>query len=332
MWATKFLLIFMILAPLLESKSQDIHLTDYKTFSNFFNPAQTGDYLGYVKVQASTRTQYERTYEQGMIGTQFNAFSPISKKHWIGVGLNFVYDRSGSLSLETTGGDLLMAYHIPLGKKQNQTISIGGSYGFATIGADTKNYKSENTILGNFDPDKLALSTLNTQIFSSSAGIYFKSKILKIHLLKAGISIIRLNSPVFSVLGNKSEASWGKRLNVFVSHKHTINKMIQIEPAIYFSQSENQNNINLQIFSEWKLTKKSNWKAAIGIAQRWDESTDFITGYKTENLYISLAFDILSSSSAGVLRNPGAIELGGYYIFYKNTKPKIKPTIFCPKL
>jgi hypothetical protein len=183
--------------------------------------------------------------------------------------------------------------------------------------------------LGNFDPDKLALSTLNTQIFSSSAGIYFKSKILKIHLLKAGISIIRLNSPVFSVLGNKSEASWGKRLNVFVSHKHTINKMIQIEPAIYFSQSENQNNINLQILSEWKLTKKSNWKAAIGIAQRWDESTDFITGYKTENLYISLAFDILSSSvlpECCATRAPLSWEVTTSFIKIPN--PKLNPPYF----
>lgn len=332
MKATIYLWIFLVLIIHVQSNSQDIHLTDYRTFSNFFNPAQTGDYIGHVKVQASTRTQYERTYEQGMVGTQFNAFSPISKKHWIGVGFNFVYDRSGSLSLKATGGDLLVAYHIPLGKKQNQTISVGGSFGFASIGVDTKNYKSENTILGNFDPDKLALSTLNAQIFSSNVGIYFKSTILHKHLLKAGISIIRLNSPVFNVLGNKYEANWGKRLNVFVSHKHTINKMIQIEPAIYFSQSENQNNINLQILSEWKFIKTNNWKATIGIAQRWDESTDFITGYKTENLYISLAFDILSSTSAGVLRNPGAIELGGYYIFYKNIKHKIKPTIFCPKL
>jgi type IX secretion system PorP/SprF family membrane protein len=311
---------------------QDAHLTDYRTFSNFFNPAQTGEFVGHIKLQASTRTQYERTYEQGFVGLQFNVLSPISKKHWIGIGANFLYDHSGTLSLDATGGDLLIGYHIPLGKKQNQTISIGGSLGLMSLSVDTKNYKSESTILGNPDPDRLALNSLNPQIFSGNVGIYFQSKIAKKHLFKTGLSLIRVNEPRFKVFGNTTGSAWGKRWNAHIAYRHTLNKMLQLEPAIYYSQSEYQKNLNLQAISEWKLAQNYKWRALVGLAQRWDESIDIITGYKSEQLYLSLSFDILTVSSADVIRNPGAIELGGYYIFHKHTRPKVKPIIFCPRL
>lgn len=324
--------IIILLCLSLALKAQDAHLTNYRTVSNFFNPALTGDFTGHLKIQATTRTQYERTYEQGIIGFQSNIFSPINKKHWIGVGLNFIYDHAGSLSLDASGGDFLVGYHIPMGKKQLQTLSFCGSFGFSNLSIDTKNYKSESTILGIADPDKQALNNLSTQIFSVNAGVYFKTIISKKNQLRAGISVIRLNSPKFRVLGTTNNDSWGSRTNAFASYSLMLNKMIRIEPAMYYSHSENQNNINLQMLSEWKLSQAYHWSAMLGIAHRWDESFDLITGYKAQQLYISLSFDILSAATSEVLRNPGAIELGAYYIIVKNLKPTVKPIIFCPKL
>jgi type IX secretion system PorP/SprF family membrane protein len=300
--------------------------------SNFFNPSLTGSYIGHIKVQASTRTQYERTYEQGMVGVQLNVFSPINKRHWMAVGTNFIYDHSGTLSLNATGGDLFLAYHIPLGKKQDQTISIGGSFGLTSLSADAKDYKSETTILGLVDPDKIALNSFNPQIISGNAGISFRSKILKKHQFSVGFAVVRLNEPTFKVLGNSAGSAWGRRWNAHMAYKHTLNKLLQLEPAIFYSHSELQNNLNTQLVSEWKVNPNQKWNGVIGIAHRWQESLNIITGFKTEKLYISLSFDILTNTAADVLRNPGAIELGGFYIFERIVKPQVKPIIFCPRL
>lgn len=44
-------------------------------------------------------------------------------------------------------------------KKQKNTISLGGSLGYASLFSDPNKYKSEATILGIADPDKRALPT-----------------------------------------------------------------------------------------------------------------------------------------------------------------------------
>lgn len=82
--------------------SQDLHLTNYQANSPFFNPAASGDFKGFLKAGASVRSQYSRTYEQGIFHADANFFSPIHNSHWISAGIQLQYDRAGVLRLSQT--------------------------------------------------------------------------------------------------------------------------------------------------------------------------------------------------------------------------------------
>lgn len=312
--------------------SQDVHFTNYRTVSNFFNPAQTGDFRGYLKLQVSSRTQYQRTYEHGVAGLEMNFASPINKNHWIGAGLNLNYDKTGSLDLKTTGGGLNLGYHITTDKKQNSIISIGGAINRFAITANADKYQSESTILGIPDADRNTINNLNVSVLSLHAGIHYKTKINKKNVLEAGFALAHLNNSHYIILGSPDQPSLGSRFNIHTAYRTELTKMITLQPSVYLSFTEKQNNTNLQLMSEWKIAKKNKWKGIIGMSHRIGESLDFITGYAADRLYISLSFDVLTSQTVDFIPNPGAIELGAYYIIYKTHKPKLQPVIFCPRL
>lgn len=311
--------------------SQDVHFTNYRTVTNFFNPAQTGDFRGYLKLQVASRTQYQRTYEHGVAGVELNFVSPINKNHWIGAGFNLNYDKTGSLALKTTGGGLNVAYHIPIDKKQNNVISIGAAINRFSLTANTDQYRSESTLLGIPDNDRKVLNDFNANALSIHSGVHFKSRINKKNVFEAGFAVIHLNNPTYKILGG-NDASLGTRFNIHTAYKTEVSKVVALHPAIYLSFAEKQSNVNLQMLSEWRVAKKNKWKGIVGLSHRMGESLDFITGYAAERLYISLSFDVLTSQTVDFIPNPGAIELGAYYILYKPHTPKLKPIVFCPRL
>ncbi len=316
----------------LQLSAQDIHFTDYRNVSNFFNPAMTGDFLGQIKIQGTARTQYERNYETGMLGGQVNVFSPLNNSHWVGIGANILFDQSGTLNLRTTGGELNVGYHIPMGKKGLSTISLGGGFSAYNLSINTQNYRSELQILGQTDPDLNILNGFNPLLISFQAGVYFKSTINKKHLFKMGAATTHLNNPEFKALGSANNPSFGRRWNALILYDWQLSKYLNIEPAIFYSISEKQNNTNLQIIAGWNPHIEKQRKFLGGITHRLQESVGIIIGYQTDSYRLSLSFDVLTGLSSDLLRNPGAIELGGYYIFKNHKKPKVKPIIACPRL
>jgi type IX secretion system PorP/SprF family membrane protein len=312
--------------------SQDVHFTNYRTVTNFFNPAQTGDFRGYLKLQVASRTQYQRTYEHGVAGVELNFISPINKNHWIGAGFNLNYDKTGSLALKTTGGGLNVAYHIPIDKKQNNVISIGAAINRFSLTANTDQYRSESTLLGIPDNDRNVLNDFNANALSIHSGVHLKSRIDKKNVFEVGFAVIHLNNPTYKILGGNDDASLGSRFNIHTTYKTEVSKVVSLQPAVYLSFAEKQSNVNIQMLSEWRIAKKNKWKGILGLSHRMGESLDFITGYATERLYISLSFDVLTSQSVDFIPNPGGIELGAFYILFKPHTPKLKPIIFCPRL
>ncbi|MBK9254707.1 MAG: PorP/SprF family type IX secretion system membrane protein [Saprospiraceae bacterium] len=326
-----FTLLFVLLKTEL-SVSQDLHFTNYRSVSNNFNPAQTGDFLGRTKYQGSTRTQYEHTYNQSVAGLQFNYASPFRDNDWIGAGFNLNYDLAGALSFRALGGDLNLAYHMSLDEKGKNILSAGGGIGLIDLSTKGNDYRSELTILGNPDPDISKVENFSVKVITYSSGLYFKSRIGKSNFFRTGISMMYMNNPTFDITGQQKNSSLGSRINVFASYSVDVSELINLGPAVYTSFSERQNNINLQLLSEIKISKEYKWRGVAGISHRVGESVDIIAGYKTDNIYISLAFDILTSTTAEILQNPGAIELGAYYIIPYHKRPAPKPVILCPRI
>jgi type IX secretion system PorP/SprF family membrane protein len=312
--------------------SQDAHYTNNRYASNAFNPAFSGKFLGNFKFQLATRTQYQSVFLQGLAGAEMNIKSPIHKRHWIGAGVNFGVDQSGSLALTTTGGGVRIGYHMPMDKKNKTIISIGGGLDLLNVGANTKKYVSETTLLNLPDPDQKTLDKFNANVISANVGIGLSIKPSKKDEVNLGVAVMHLNNPSFTIIDNTKEPSFGSRFNLSGTYTKVVNKQFNIEPAIFYSFSERQSNLNLQMMSSWQLNKSYEWRAVSGIAMRAGESIDLILGYQSNKFYTTVSFDIVTNSLASHISNPGGIELGAFYIFNKDAKPKIEPVLFCPRL
>jgi type IX secretion system PorP/SprF family membrane protein len=310
---------------------KDPHYSNNRAVSNYFNPAQTGDFAGTWKLHMSIRTQYQRVFENGVAGVEMNINSPLSNKHWIGVGANMLYDKMGSLAFKSTGGTINLGYHMFLDKKKKSSVSLGGGIGSLTMGLDASNYRSELTLLGMTDIDKMPVSDFNGRINTMQLGLLYKSTLDKKNRMSLGVALMHLNAPKFNIVTNK-DVGMGRRVNIQASLITQVKKLISIEPGVYLSFSEHQSNLNLQVHSEWKLTKDASWSGVTGLYHRLGESIGLTVGYKSDKTYIAFNFDILTGKVGQVLNNFGAMELGGYHIINKYVKPVVKPIFFCPRI
>ncbi len=321
---------FLFVLLVLGLHAQDLHFSNYRNISSFFNPAQTGDFLGTYKMQGAVRSQYDKTYQQSMIGGQINFESPASPMHWISCGINVMYDQAGSLKQSAKGIGIALAYHVIATDKSFVALGISGQQ--ISLGADTKFYKSENSILNKPDPDFNLLKDFNPSLLTFATGIHYKQVVSKKSALMTGIAFTHINTPGFTFAGGKTTSTYGNRINFNVNFKTKVSKMITLEPATYLSFSESQTNINLQLLSEWAIKKDAAWKGVLGLSNRASESIAFLAGYTSSRLSVTASYDMLYNSLQNPLNKFGAIELGAYYVIVAKDRSKRKAEAVCPRL
>lgn len=325
-------ILFLCLIVRLDVYGQDLHYTNYRNVQNAFNPGSTGNFLGSIKLQGIYRGQYSGTYNNFIIGGEGNITSPLNNKHWIGLGMNISNDRAGDLNLKTRGGGVAVGYHVPLNKKSTSRIAIGYRMDMLTITSDAKNYKSELTILGRDDNDKKLLTDFKENYRSMSGGVVYYNTISKKSTIETGVALMHFNKPSFSFKSSNNKSIIGQRLNFHFRLLQSMNPKLNIEPAIYFSSSEYQTNVNLQFFTDYKINKKNNWAIVAGLGNRMGESFDLTLGYKSMNTYFTMSYDYLYGDRNNFIGNTGAIELGAYHIITLRKKPKLVPILLCPRL
>jgi len=319
--------------------SQDLHFTNYRNISSFFNPAYNGDFSGTYKIQANARSQFDNTYKTAVFGVAYNLWSPLkSDKHWIGIGIDLEYDKSGDLAFGGAGGGLLLSYHIMLDKKGNSVFSIGGSYKSTSVGftEDSEAFNDAQKISsGSFNKDDYEKIDNISGFSSWDAGISFKSKLNKSNEVKLGVAMMHLNKPHFTFSKQGGQSTIGRRLNINANFKSYFNNRFSLEPSVYYSivnDVDKQSNINLQMVGEYQIKKKGKWWLIAGLGYRTGDSFDIITGMRSENTYISFSFDVNVSEYAKVINRVGALELGAYHIILVKQKIKFDPVIYCPRL
>lgn len=219
-----FLLFFAVLGSL---QAQDLHYTLFNMSPLSLNPANTGAFLGTVRVGGIYRGQWWAVGDRGYNTPGGYVDAPIIRgfrdQDWVGVGAYILQDRSGSIRFTTRSNGLSGAYHLGLDKKGESVLTLG-----VQIGSITRSLRSRDILLGsNWDAaegefmsyddggmEDPAIGTgggtgtggnmnANDNDISNSyldirAGLLFKQKIDDFDNFEAGVAFGHLNVPNYT--------------------------------------------------------------------------------------------------------------------------------------
>lgn len=223
-----FLLFFAVLGSL---QAQDLHYTLFNMSPLSLNPANTGAFLGTVRVGGIYRGQWWAVGDRGYNTPGGYVDAPIIRgfrdQDWVGVGAYILQDRSGSIRFTTRSNGLSGAYHLGLDKKSKSVLTLG-----VQIGSITRSLRSRDILLGsNFDaengifedynsgddnaiggggaggggggsnPGNMNDNDVSNSYLDVRAGLLFKQKIDDFDNFEAGVAFGHVNVPNYTFGG-----------------------------------------------------------------------------------------------------------------------------------
>lgn len=326
----KTLKLAVLLLIALRVSGQDLHFTNYRNTPLFFNPSETGQFTGNIRLGAIGRQQFssfiDKPYSSLAINADVNTRFALRKYDWTSIGVSMSQDKAGDLDLGFKSGMISVAYHFANSEKYASIFTFGIQFGSGQY-----KLKPDKAVFGQMtEKDKLANFTKSYNDFG--LGINYFRLVGKTNYLRSGIALMHFLSPEFNGIVQNNEVS--SRINVNVNYGMVLDKKVTIEPAIYFSKYSNVYNINLQTMSYVNLSSKNkeNILLKTGLGYRVGDAMEILLGTRYKTWNFDLSYDITVSSASTYTNYNGAIELSASKIFNIPSTPKVKPIIICPRL
>ena len=331
-----FTLLLIILGTGIVLKGQDIHFTQFDFSPLTLNPAKTGDFNGTFRVSAIYRDQWRIAGGQGIFTTPAITYDmplfSVGERSWISVGGMVYSDGTGSANLRTTSFIGSVAFHLSLDKNQRNVLSLGVSSGM--LQKRLKNVSSllfEDEITGGTSSlDVNNVNEMGKGQVDYNAGLMFKSKLTQTSDMEIGFSVGHLSRPNVGVLN-----SGGSRVpmifRLYGQSNIGISESFSVTPRaiINYIETNNSQNISAQLLGNFILNQDAGTKVSVGGGYRIADALQVIGGLEIRNLRIGLAYDLRTSvfSNTG-----GSFEIAASYIAKIYKRPKVNPTVLCPRL
>lgn len=161
----------------LAGAGQDIHFSQFFEAPLWRNPSLAGIFTGDTRVQAVYRDQWNNitnAYRTGSVNAEFKM--PVGKAHdFITAGMQFLYDRAGTIGWTTTHVLPALNYHKSLSNELNRYLSLGFMGGWVQNRFDP----SKVTTNSQFDNGGLGENFINTQYsyLDGSVGASYNSNL-----------------------------------------------------------------------------------------------------------------------------------------------------------
>jgi type IX secretion system PorP/SprF family membrane protein len=234
---TKFYALLTFLVAGLMTQAQDIHFSQYYASPLTLNPALTGKFDGFARVDGIYRGQYyglsqsSSIFRTPAISADFSLLKDKMNGNALGIGLSVVNDQqsstasdgSGTGKINTTSIALDLGYTLNLNKAKSMQLSVGLEPSI-TMKNTNGNYEYPQAFNTNlvYDPT----STYNEQISSNLAkktyfnfayGLFFNHKPINILTYYLGFSMNNVARPQTAVLA-ATTGDQGKLPFLFVVH------------------------------------------------------------------------------------------------------------------
>lgn len=276
---------------------------------------------------------------------------------------------AGDISLETrqnpdykfaqnwTFFKISLAYHLALDKKQTNILTLG-----AQINNGSRQYAGFNTsdtrngIINNYDLDLVNFKQFSSQGGGSSQANQqskFRSKDMGVGLLfnarrknsdlRLGVALEGILKPKVGLLSNSSSKKGSGiskdsvetkpiGLNIHGDYRIDITPSTSIEPSFYFYNIGSFNALNVNSHVWYQFDPEKDFRGGAGLGLRDFRDVIVYLGARINTIQVGIAYDLNINDRTLASSGLGGFELAVRYIGTIYKKPKVKPTIFCPRL
>ncbi len=332
---------------------QDAHFTLYNQTPLVFNPAQTGGFYGSYRIAGIYRDQYRSVFSNAYKSLSFSADVPIIRgfreQDWVGVGVMFFMDRSGTVAQTWQTIKLSGAYHLGLGRNNQSTLSIGFQTGgtskrYRNLTADAFNDPREYAAFLQENPDGPESSYTDY-----AGGLKFTSRYNETDNFHIGVAVNRIGRTDFSVIQGQQDSSvigpvqrassyrldpkavFQAGISFLASDRLRVSPSLQAQ--VIFGPPEIE--IEAQVEGQYLLNAEKKTSLIVGAGARYGGPLDamsLMAGLQKDALKVVLAYDINVSGLTKASGGFGGLEISAIYIGKVYKRPNPDPVIFCPRL
>lgn len=334
----------------LSLQAQDLHFTMYNMSPLTLNPANTGAFLGTVRIGGIYRSQWtDNIYQTPSLYVDAPILAIGKKKRdWIGVGGTFVNDRAGTeVKLRTSFFMLSGAFHKVLDKNSNHVLTLGVQGGTMTRRLETRFLMFEDELL---DPslnqsEDIGLFTQEEQNERTgenegtadhpdiSLGLMLTSKINDQTQLRVGAAtnhLINLGNDYALVRNQDTTANRRPlTLKIHSTVDYKIDEKFSVHPTAFMQTTKGITELMAQVPVGYQFN--DDLQLLLGPSLRVGDSFNVIGGARFKDLSVRASYDFTTSDLASDARIRNGFEVAASYIIKIFKEPQVNPKILCPK-
>ncbi len=325
----------------LGSHAQDIHFSQFYTFSQWLNPALTANYNGSYSVTGIYRNQWSGHLSQNSFVTMgaqadFSLFEGQMKHDKFGIGIMVVNDQAGEAGFNNLNAAISLAYHRYIGRNDHHSLSLGAQFGYIQKRFDMAkavffDQFDDITYTGaNGTAESLQQQSFNN--FDYNFGIYWRSYFNWRFNLQAGFALYHVHEPKESFIQvNNEDYFLAARYVADFGFQVMFNKKFGIAPDILFmSQGPAQEITTGATFGYYFSSGFRNASSIhFGARYRIDDAVACLLAVEFRNLRIGAAYDVNTSSLKTSSTNRGGFEVSLTYIGESVKSFKAEQSIPC---
>lgn len=318
--------------------AQDIHFSQFNLSPMTMNPAKAGSFKGTARIGGIYRDQWGTLLENQFRTPSFYIDAPIArgfrKKDWIGVGVHFLNDQSGSYNYQQTNMGGALAYHLALDPMRKNILTIGAQASQMQRRADgaTLFYADQYSGGGKYELQTTELGLLdNVNYMDYAAGIDFRANPSASLSWNVGASMFHINEPVNSGLLQASTSITPRKIVAHASATFDLNQAWQLTPQAFFANQAGTNEIIAQAIAGYKIGTEGDVLLNMGLGYRVGDAAMVLAGLEFKNLVVGIAYDLNVSPLSTYSAYQGGFEIGVGYIIRVPKTPNIPPVIFNPR-
>jgi type IX secretion system PorP/SprF family membrane protein len=334
----KNLLLLFFLFVIGTVNAQDIHFSQFNLSQMTLNPAKAGSFKGTFRIGGVYRDQWasviENQYVTPTMYLDIPAFRGIGKKDWIGIGIHFLNDQSGSFSYRQVNYGASLAYHLALDAQRKNVLTIGGQAGQWQRRVDRTaiffedQYDTGTNTFPNTSSETGLLES--TEFIDYAAGIDFRGKPSSKLSYNVGVSAFHLTEPEAGNIQDPTSVV-PRRLVGYASATAALNTKWQLTPQVYYTTQAGTSEIIAQAIAGYRLGANDDFILNMGAGYRVGDAAMVLAGVEYKNLVVGIAYDLNVSPLSTYSNYQGGFEIGVGYIVRIPKSPTIPPVIFNPR-